>query len=90
MKHRYLSFINMTNTSRQEVDENGETQKITCGRVRANLAIVSDFISRFRTQATSTIATMLPDELLDQLTQNFPCREAQVQQLAALYSVNRP
>lgn len=30
---------------------------------------------------------MLPDEILHQLNSTFPCREAQIQQLAALYNV---
>ncbi|KAF2280490.1 uncharacterized protein EI97DRAFT_369283 [Westerdykella ornata] len=33
---------------------------------------------------------MLPDELLDQLRATFPCRELQLQQLAALYSQSLP
>jgi origin recognition complex subunit 5 len=33
---------------------------------------------------------MLPDELLQQLTDTFPCRENQIKQLAALYSVSGP
>ena len=31
--------------------------------------------------------TMLPDELLEQLKSQLPCRETQIQQLAALYNV---
>jgi hypothetical protein len=31
---------------------------------------------------------MLPDELLEQLKSQLPCRETQIQQLAALYSVS--
>jgi len=30
---------------------------------------------------------MLPDEILEQLNGEFPCREAQIQQLSTLYSV---
>ncbi|KAH7117628.1 origin recognition complex subunit 5 C-terminus-domain-containing protein [Dendryphion nanum] len=33
---------------------------------------------------------MLPDELLDQLNREFPCRESQVRQLTALYSKSLP
>ena len=34
-----------------------------------------------------TVAAMLPDELLDGLFQQFPCRHSQIQQLAGLYRV---
>jgi origin recognition complex subunit 5 len=30
---------------------------------------------------------MLPDEILEQLNSEYPCRESQIQQLAALYNV---
>ncbi|KAF2269042.1 hypothetical protein CC78DRAFT_558143 [Lojkania enalia] len=33
---------------------------------------------------------MLPDEILDQLSREFPCRELQIQQLSALYSLSLP
>lgn len=39
--------------------------------------------------AEDTAATMLPDEILEQLNSEFPCRELQIRHLAALYSVRR-
>ncbi|KAF1979189.1 hypothetical protein BU23DRAFT_497172, partial [Bimuria novae-zelandiae CBS 107.79] len=33
---------------------------------------------------------MLPDEILEQLNSDYPCRESQIQQLAALYNAHLP
>jgi hypothetical protein len=36
----------------------------------------------------SLLTTMLPDELLEHLNLVYPCRDLQIRQLAALYSVS--
>ena len=52
-------------------------------------------MSMFNPQPSSSTAnntqttTMLPDEIITQLTSEFSCREQQIQHLAALYSVCR-
>lgn len=56
---------------------------------RSPVASASSLISVFNTasRASNHSATMLPDEIIAQLTSEFQCREQQIQQLAALYTV---
>ena len=63
--------------------------KVTCFRVALrDSAFDCNLISCSEIRAVNSTTTMLPDELLDQLARQYPCRETQIQQLAALYSVS--